>query len=337
MIRKPLRVNANNCEHIYEMMSGYRASCVLGAGAELDVFTQLSRKSLTSRDLARKLACDQRGMAVLLDALGALGLLAKRGDRYSVPPTIRAMLSGDNPSNILPAVWHAMTCLRAWAQLGKVVKSGKPARGDASLRGSKADRAAFIGAMHAISDPTVDSIIKNLGRLKFSHLLDVGGASGTWTLGFLKIFPGTRATLFDLPDAVGQARARIRQSPFAERVKLVAGDFYVDTLPGGADLAWVSAIIHQHSRSDNRKLFAKIFSALQPGGQIAIRDIVMEDQRVHPVMGALFAVNMLVNTESGGTFTYREIAADLKGVGFVRPKLLVRSNDMNSLVTALKP
>lgn len=334
MIRKSLKTVDR--DFIYEMMSGYRASCVLGAGAELDVFAHLSRKRQSSRDLAQKLACDRRSMAVLLDALGALGLLGKRGDRYFVPPSIGALLSGESSGNILPAIWHSTNCLRAWAHLGQVVKLGKPARQEASVRGLQADRAAFISAMHAISGPIADSVVNSLGPIKFSHLLDVGGASGTWTFAFMKAFRGTRATLFDLSDAVGQARVRIRQSPYADRVRLVTGDFYCDRLPGGADLAWVSAIIHQHSRSDNRRLFAKIFSALRPGGQIAIRDIVMEDQRISPVAGALFAVNMLVNTESGGTFTFKEIAADLKAAGFVRPKLLVKANDMNSVVTARK-
>jgi hypothetical protein len=333
MIRKGLKVVDR--ERINEMMLGYRASCVLGAAAELDVFTHL-QKPQSSRDLARRLACNQRGMAVLLDALGALGLLAKKGGLYSVPPSLQAVLSGKNPGNVLPAIWHGMTCLRAWARLGKVVKSGKLGPREASVRGFAADRAAFIGAMHANSGPIAEGVVGKLGKLKFCHVLDVGGASGTWTLAFMKVFRGTRATIFDLPDAIGQARARIRQSPYSDRVTLVAGDFYVDKLPKGADLAWVSAIIHQHSRSDNRKLFAKIFSALQPGGLIAIRDIVMEDQRVLPVMGALFAINMLVNTESGGTFTLREIAEDLKAVGFVRPKLAAKSDDMNSIVTARK-
>ncbi len=264
-------------------------------------------------------------------------MLAKRGDRYFVLPSLQSILSQKSEGNVLPAVWHAMTCLRAWAQLGKVVKSGRPARRESSVRGFKADRTAFIGAMHANSGPMAESVIKSLGKLKFSRLLDVGGASGTWTMAFMKAFPGTEAILFDLPDAVGLARIRLRQSPYADRVKLVSGDFYADKLPKGADLAWVSAIIHQHSRPDNRRLFAKIFSALQPGAQIAIRDIVMDERRLFPVAGALFAVNMLANTESGGTFTFREIAEDLKAVGFTRPKLLVKTNDMNSIVTAHKP
>ena len=89
-------------------------------------------------------------------------------------------------------------------------------------------------------------------------------------------------------------------------MNLVAGDFYDDPLPSGADLAWVSAIVHQHAREDNRELFAKVREALAPGGRIMIRDIVMEPDRIAPPEGALFAVNMLVATASGGTFTMDE-------------------------------
>ena len=62
-----------------------------------------------------------------------------------------------------------------------------------------------------------------------------------------------------MPDAIQQARQRLAGSEFADRVTLVAGDFYVDELPDGADFAWVSAICHQHSRRHNRELFAKVF------------------------------------------------------------------------------
>ena len=63
----------------------------------------------------------------------------------------------------------------------------------------------------------------------------------------------------------------------------------------------------------------------------------MEPDRVQPADSALFAVNMLVNTESGGTFTFEEIAADLKAAGFVEPKQLLRAEGpmaMGSVVAA---
>jgi hypothetical protein len=103
------------------------------------------------------------------------------------------------------------------------------------------------------------------------------------------------------------------------------------------DLAWVSAIVHQNSRAQNRALFAKVFRALVPGGRIAIRDVLMAASRTKPVAGALFAVNMLVATEGGGTFTFDELREDLKTVGFARPTVLRRDVAMNSIVVAQKP
>jgi hypothetical protein len=126
-------------------------------------------------------------------------------------------------------------------------------------------------------------------------------------------------------------------SEFADRVKLVAGDFYVDDLPAGADFAWVSAICHQHSRRHNRELFANVSQALVPGGRIALRDVVMESDRTEPFEGALFAINMLVNTDSGGTFTFEEYAEDLRSAGFENPRLQVKHEAMNSVVVAEKP
>ena len=148
--------------------------------------------------------------------------------------------------------------------------------------------------------------------------------------------PASRATIFDLPDAIEQARERVAQSGFGDRVDFVAGDFYDDPLPSGADLAWVSAIVHQHAREDSRALFAKVREVLVPGGRIMIRDIVMESDRIAPPEGALFAVNMLVATASGGTFTIDEFTEDLQASGFRDVKLLVKDAWMNSVVEAAK-
>jgi hypothetical protein len=142
--------------------------------------------------------------------------------------------------------------------------------------------------------------------------------------------------VFDLPHAITQARQRIAGTEFAQRIDLVAGDFYQDDLPQGADFAWVSAIVHQQSREHNRQLLAKVHAALESGGTIAVRDIVMQPCRTRPQAGALFAINMLVNTEGGGTFTFDELAEDLQAAGFVDPKLAVPSDDMNAVVSARK-
>ncbi|MBN2216135.1 MAG: methyltransferase domain-containing protein [Pirellulales bacterium] len=324
-------------DQLHEMSAAFMNGCVLGAAAELGVFTVIGEQSVDALALADRLNCDGRAMRTLLDALASLGLLDKRAELYAVPDDLRPLLDENRPGNVLPMVFHRMNMLRRWSRLAWVVRSGEPAAAEPSIRGAEADRAAFVAAMHAFSGPTADALVARLGPPKFTHLLDVGGASATWTLAFLRAAPGATATLFDLPDAIGQAERRLAGTEFADRVTLVAGDFYEDDLPGGADFAWVSAIAHQHSREDTRRLLAKVHAALAPGGRVAIRDVVMEPSRSEPRAGALFAVNMLVATATGGTFTLAEFSEDLLAAGFVEPTLAVKDEAMNSVVTATRP
>jgi ubiquinone/menaquinone biosynthesis C-methylase UbiE len=324
-------------QQILNMASGFREACVLGAAAELDVWSILAERPLTAEELTERLDADLRAVQTLLDAVAALGLLEKRDGRYGVPPELSDWLTETGRDTILPMLRHAIGICRGWSQLAWTVKAGIPAPRPASIRGPAADRASFIAAMHSVSSPMADDLVAQLKPLKFRHLLDVGGASGTWTLALLRAVPTATATIFDLPDAIEQARRRLADTEFLSRVTLVPGDFYTDELSGGADFAWLSAICHQHSRRHNRELFAKVFRALAPGGQIAIRDMVMKPSRTEPREGALFAVNMLVNTESGGTFTFAEFAEDLAAAGFTNPQRRLKHEAMNSVITAEKP
>jgi SAM-dependent methyltransferase len=318
-------------------MNGFRPACIIGAAAELDLWTAIGDQPLLAEQLAKKLNTNLRATTMLLDAVAALGLIEKRDIHYSVPSELRPWLVENSPDTILPMLRHAMNISRSWSQLAAIATSGSPSPRQPSIRGAEADRASFIAAMHVISNPIADDLVRRLGPPNFRHLLDVGGASGTWTFAFLRAMPSAQATVFDLPDAIEQARQRLANSEFADRLTLVAGDFYVDPLPTGADFAWVSAICHQHSRRQNRELFAKVSRALVPGGRIALRDVVMEPCRTRPFEGALFAVNMFVNTDAGGTFTFREYAEDLQSAGFENPTLQLKHEAMNSVIVAEKP
>jgi hypothetical protein len=323
-------------EEFLELARSYQAAAVLAAAADLDLFDALADGALTAGAMARTLRCDRRGIRVLLDALVALQCLVKQGDRYSLPAGAAAFLASASPQSILPMAQHQANCLRNWAQLAKVIKTGRPAERAPSVRGEAGDKEAFIGAMHSISAANADRVIQAVRPLRFHHLLDIGGASGTWTIAFLRARPSARATLFDLPHVIPMARSRLAAAGLDRRLTLVAGDFMKDALPQGADLAWVSAIVHQNSRVQNRALFANAFQALTSRGRIAIRDIVMEETRTRPVAGALFAVNMLVATEGGGTYTFDELQEDLEFAGFTEAALLHPDEAMNSIIVAKK-
>jgi precorrin-6B methylase 2 len=324
---------------IMDLVRGFQPSCVAIAGAELDVFTILRAKPMSAAQLARRIKGDLRATIVLLDALAAIRLLNKASGRkplYRVPSAVAEVLAETGSGSMLGMARHLGNCLRGWGELASVTLRGKPAARRPSVRGAKGDLATFIRAMHEISDPMAMPLIASLGPLKFTHLLDLGGASGTWTVPFLRLNPKARATIFDQPDVIPMAGRLMKQVGLSGRVRLVPGDYLRNALPDGADLVWVSAIVHQNSRAQNRAMFAKVFSALASGGRILIRDIVMDASRTRPAGGALFAVNMLVATPRGGTFTFDELQADLASAGFTKVKSLRRGEGMDSVICAAK-
>ncbi len=325
---------------VTDLVRGFQPACVVVAGAELDVFSLLHARPMSAAQLARRIKGDLRATSILLDALASMKLLVKdSGPRplYRVPPAAAGVLAEAGSQSMVGMVRHLGNCLRSWGELARVVQRGKPVARRPSIRGAEGDLTSFIRAMHEISEPMATPLVASLGPLKFEHLLDLAGASGSWTIPFLRINPAARATIFDLPDVIPMARRLMKKTGLASRVRLVPGNYHVDAMPAGADLAWVSAIVHQNSRAQNRALFAKVLAALVPGGRILIRDIVMDSSRTRPVGGALFAVNMLVATAGGGTFTFAELRADLVDAGFAKVKFLRRGEAMDSVLCATKP
>ena len=323
-------------DQILALARSFQPVCVLAAAADLDLFDALRTDRLTAAAVARRLHVNIRGITTLLDALVALQLLNKQGARYSVPASIAKLLTRDGADSVLAMAQHQANCLRRWGQLAEVAKIGKPASCRPSIRGAQGDTASFIGAMHVINARASAMVVRDIEPLPFKRLLDVGGGSGTWTIAFLRANPAGRATIFDLPPVIPLADKRLTKAGLRPRVNLVTGNFYTDALPSGCDLAWVSAIVHQNSRQQNRELFRKVYRALDTGGQIAIRDILMEKSRTAPVMGALFAINMLVATAGGGTFTFAELRDDLQAAGFVGAKIMRPDAEMNAVVVARK-
>ena len=314
----------------------YQPACILTAAAALDVFTSLHAKPLTAGALASELGTDLRATIILLDALVALQLLDKQDEKYSVPEDVAEQLSERSADNVLHMVRHIGNCLGRWAELPKVIKTGKCAETGPSIRGAEADREDFIGGMNIISRPIAAGVMDKIQPVRFRHMLDVGGGPGTWSIAFLRAAPQARVTLFDLPEVIPIAEKQFAEAGLTERVTLIEGDYYTDALPEGADLVWLGAICHQNSRKQNRDLFSKVYTALADDGVVIIRDVVMDPSHTSPAGGALFAINMLVGTKAGGTYSFDEYKEDLNAAGFAEVTLIHQDEFMSSLIQARK-
>ncbi len=330
--------------------AAFMRASVVAAMAELDLCTIILQQdnSASLEALAQACGCDLRGLEALLDALSALGYLRKTSvgsqARYAVAHDFMELLDSRKADSYVPMLRHRACMLRTWSHLVWAVQTGRPMKGSAkSFLGPEADSVSFISAMNAIALRLTDQTLAALEKAGVLaalaptvRILDIGGASGTYTLAFLQKLPKASACIFDLPAGIAQAKKRFSGSQYADRVSLVEGDFTKRPLPAGYDFAWLSAIIHQLGRQECRALYAKIFEALNPSGMLAIRDFVMDEQRTSPVDGTLFGLNMLVATEHGRVYTMAEMTEDLRAVGFTDIKKAVDVPSMSAVVTAKK-
>jgi len=320
---------------LLEKVRNFMESRIILTGAELDIFTQIHRGIRTADEIADNNQLDTRAVTRLLDAIVVYGFLTKENGKYQLTPD-GLLLSSDHPESTLPMVLHMNELWDAWSHLTETVVHGKnPSRVPRSQKSEKAAN-AFIGAMHVIGRGLSQKIANSLDLSSYHKLLDIGGASGTYTIAFLNKNPELESVIFDLKPVIPLAEAGIREAGLADRVDMVSGDFYADELPKGFDLALLSAIIHQNNPTQNLALYEKIYRALEPGGTLLIRDHIMEDSRTRPPAGAIFALNMLVGTEGGDTYTFQEVKSTLESAGFVDIQQIQHGENMDCIVTARK-
>jgi SAM-dependent methyltransferase len=328
--------NENSPEAILRMAQGFMECRILHTAAELDLFTLLSKAPMSAHEVAGSISGDERALSMVLDALGAMGLLVKHGQKYQCESSVSRLLSRDSPDAVLPMILHMASLTKRWARLTDIAKGLGDAKEDFDFSRDAEELRAFIGAMHAIGAPLAKQIVAAVDAGPARALLDVGCGSGTYSIAFLRAVPEMKATLFDLPDVIEMARERLKKEGLLHRTTLVAGSFYHQEFPPGHDLALISAIIHSNSPEENLNLYKKVFRALNPGGRILVRDHVMSPDRTHPRDGAIFAINMLVGTPGGGSYTFQEIESGLSQAGFTRIRLVKQGEHMDAVVEGFK-
>jgi hypothetical protein len=141
-------------------------------------------------------------------------------------------------------------------------------------------------------------------------------------MAFARAGENIRSTVFDLPNVIIMTKQYVTDAGLESKVNTIPGDFNTDELPTGYDLVFLSAIIHMNSPEQNITLIKKASRTLNKGGRVVISDFIMDDDRIAPAFGALFALNMLVNTKFGDTYTESEIKNwfNQAGIGFVERK-----------------
>ncbi|TWJ19528.1 methyltransferase [Geobacter argillaceus] len=292
---------------LLQMSGAYWSACALHTGVELDLFTPLAERPHTVPELAARLSCADRGLAMLLGALAALGLLEKQGEAFAATAFSADYLSRTSPGYLGYIIRHHHHLMAGWARLDESVRRGGPI-GERISHGNDAEaRESFEMGMFNLAMQLAPRIVPQIDLSGRRRLLDLGGGPGTYAIHFCQHNPDLTAVVYDLPSTRPFAEKTIASFGLADRIVFSDGDFIAQGIEGRYDVAWLSHILHSEDGAGCAIILEKAVAALEPGGLILIQEFILDDAKVGPLFPALFSLNMLLGTPAGQSYSQGEL------------------------------
>jgi (2Fe-2S) ferredoxin/predicted O-methyltransferase YrrM len=322
-------------DELSALLRGFQPSRAVLTAVELDVFTPLG-EGASAREVAEIREMDPRATESLLNALVALRLLEKEGDRFRNGEWARTFLCEGAPHDSRAALMHTVHLWPRWSTLTEAVRKGTAvAFKEMTGRGEEWTE-AFIAAMHKSAAARAPVVVSALDLAGVDRVLDLGGGSGAYAMAFARARPGLEVTVFDLPTVTPLTRRYVAEGGLQERIHTRDGDLRTDAYGTEYDLVFVSAICHMNGPDENRAMLRRVRQALAPGGRVVIQDFILDPDKTSPTSGALFALNMLVGTREGSAYSDVEYTDWLVGTGFVDVRRVPLPGPTD-LMVALRP
>jgi SAM-dependent methyltransferase len=328
-------------ERIMQFAWGYVPPLVLESAISHGVFDVLDGGPKSLQQVHEATGASLRGLAAIMNVLVGLDFLAKdeRGI-YSLTPESAAFLVSTKPSFQGGLIRHtSQQLIPKWLHLTEVVATGKPASSvNQQTEGSDFFQ-KLVPDIFPMSYPSAQALAGHLNLASHNQpvsVLDLATGSGVWGIALAQSAPKAHVTAVDWPDVLPVTCKIVGQFGLADRFSFVSGDLLEADFGTQHTVATLGHILHSEGEKRSRALLAKTFKALAPGGTIAIAEFLVNPDRKGPVNGLFFAVNMLVNTDQGNTYSFEEIGAWLREVGFEDPRTLPAPGP-SPLILATKP
>jgi SAM-dependent methyltransferase len=323
-----------------QMLWGFAPPLILETAVRNGFFDALDKGPRTAGQVAEATGASQRGTRMVLDALVGLGLLAKGDGGYALTPESSAFLVSTKPGFQGGLFRHvSRQILPNWLNLSDIVRTGKPSGTvNREEQGAEFFR-QFVEDLLPMGYAAAQALADHLGvagRTGPVGVLDLAAGSGVWSIALAQRSPAVRVTAVDWAEVIPVTKRVTQRHGVADRYRFVEGDLLAADFGSGHAVATLGHIIHSEGEARSRKLLAKVFASLAPGGVVAIAEMVPNDARTGPAMPLIFALNMLAHTDEGDTFTFAEMGGWLREAGFADVRQL-EAPGPSPLILATKP
>ena len=328
-------------ERIMQFAWGYVPTLVLEAAIRHRVFDVLDSGAnpMTVPEVATATGASVRGLTAIMNVLVGLNFLAKdANEAYSLTPESAAFLVSTKPSFQGGILRHASSQLiPKWLEINEVVATGKPAHSVNQEGDGSEFFKEFVVDIFPMSYPSAQALAKSLNlNGQPTSVLDLAAGSGVWGIALAQSSPQVTVTAVDWPDVIPTTQKTVARFNLTDRFSYTPGDLLSADFGTNHNVATLGHILHSEGEDRSRKLLAKVFQSLAPGGTIAIAEFLVNADRTGPVVSLFFAVNMLINTDTGNTYSFEEISSWLTEAGFTNPRTIPAPGP-SPLILATKP
>lgn len=323
-------------DHLERAVYGLYATHALHLADRHGVFRCLAeRGAARPADLAAALDRDAETLGRLLTLLDTLGIVVRDGDRYAVPDDVKPYVDDRDPRYLLGFVGHVVSgAAERMPLLSDYLERGKAdvdaARPDpfTEIYGDDDAVGAFLAAMWSLSHDVSAELVE-LARLDdVTSLLDVGGASGPFSVAALRRHPGLTATVFDLPPVEKHLAASRDRHGLGDRLRFTPGDFFRDELPQAECVAF-GYILSDWTDETSLDLLRK---AHKTGARrVLVMERLFDDDGRGPLATAVMNLSMHVETQ-GRHRTPAEYVALLEAAGFTDCAVRRSSRDKHLVI-----
>ncbi len=316
-------------QFLENLSTAYWYSQVLFTALELNVFGLLEKGVHDIEALAEQLECEVETLARLLMALERIGLVSRDGSRYCNNPAASTFLVPDQPDYMGNFFLYRQYMRPRWDALtekltGKL--TGRQEQPDPDqARGSDPDQDLsddkriynYTAAMDILARRKAEQICKLLETEKIcGPILDIGGGAGSLARALKQLQNVPDAYVFDLPDVIEAAGTLYPDPEDWQGLTPIGGDFRAYEFGRTFSLVCLSNFLHAYSAPEARNLLEKALSVVDDDGMVLIHDYFPDRPGAATTKGALYDLNMLVNTYNGACHDAGRLVKWLKDAGF---------------------
>ncbi len=328
-------------ERLMQFGFAYAPPLIIGAAVSSKVFDTLEAGAKTVEHVKKETGASERGLRAIMNALVGLELLKKdREGKYSLTQESTAFLVSNKPGTLAGFFAMAKThILPDWLHVDEAVRTGAPPIALNLETQGPQFFSVLVENIIPMSYPAATKLGQALGVSKKREpvrVLDIAAGSGIWGIALAQQSPSVRVTAQDWPEMIPITKRMTQKFGLADRFSYIEGDVLAADFGNNYDITTLGHILHTEGEERSRKLLKKTFRALKSGGTIAIAEWLVNDNRTGPLNGLIFAVNMLVHSERGDTFSFKEIKSWLEDAGFKKVRKL-EAPGPSPLVLATKP